>query len=74
MSSKKSACNLKELLWALSGLSNIFCDYILLLGLDLFLSYCNPECFPEREFLILKYCYFGKQEQNANNTEGVGPM
>lgn len=61
VSFKKSICDLKEILWGLSGLSNLFYDYVLLLGLDLFLSYFFLVCFSEAEFPILKY-YFEKQK------------
>lgn len=60
MSFKKSTGDLKEILWGLSRLSNLFYDYILLLGLDLFLSYFLLVYFSEGAFPILKY-YFEKQ-------------
>lgn len=62
VSFKKSICDLKKILWGPSRLCNLFYDYILLLGLDIFLSYFLPVCFSEGEFPILKYHYFEKQE------------
>lgn len=60
VSFKKSVCDLKEILWGLPGLSNLFYDSILL-GLDLFLSYFFLLCFSEEEFPVLKY-HFDKQK------------
>lgn len=62
---KKSICDLKESLWGQSGLANLFCDYILRLGLDLFLSYFLPVCFSGGEFPILEYYYFEKNGSKA---------
>lgn len=60
VSFKKSVCDLKEILWGLPGLSNLFYDSVLL-GLDLFLSYFFLLCFSEEEFPVLKY-HFDKQK------------
>lgn len=48
MSFKKSTGDLKEIPWGLSGLSNLFYDYILLLGLDLFFKLFPPGIFFRR--------------------------
>lgn len=61
VSFKKSVGDLKEILWGLPGLSNLFSDYIRLLGLDLFLSYFLLVCFSEADSPILKY-YFEKRK------------
>lgn len=59
VSFKKSVGDPKEVLWGLPELFNLFSDYILLLGLDLFLSYFLLVRFSESP--ILKY-YFEKQK------------